>query len=245
MKAGVQLYTLRDAFAADLAGGLAKLNRLGYTTVELAGLYGLTATGLGAMLAGAGLTAKSAPYGLAQLEDEFDQVVSDLGTLGLANVVMPWISADGYEGRWEEIASRLNGVGSALADEGIRLSYHNHDFELREDQGVVPMEFLAEHLDPASVGFELDVAWVQHAGHCPAEWIERLGDQVDFLHMKDVTVAGELCDVGTGSVDWDGVLAAAAAQGVGLWFVEHDNPRDAFETVANCYAYLAGKGVEF
>ena len=245
MKVGVQLYTLRDALATDLAGGLAKVKSLGYNWVELAGLYDLSARELGTLLSDTGLTAASAHYGLTQLEDDFGQVVEDLNTLGLTNVVMPWISADSYEGRWEEIASRLNGVGSALADEGVRLSYHNHDFELRDDQGVVPFEFLADHLDPASVGFQIDVAWVHHAGHNPAEWIERLGDQVDFLHLKDVTASGELCDVGSGAVDWDAVLAAAAEQGIETGFVEHDNPQDAFATIANCRAFLVGRNVEF
>ncbi|MFX4918081.1 hypothetical protein ABTB83_19070, partial [Acinetobacter baumannii] len=86
-------------------------------------------------------------------------------------------------------------------------------------------------------------AWVKHAGHDPVQWIEKLGDQIDFLHLKDVTGSGELAIVGTGSVDWDGVLAAASNVGIQAGFVEHDNPVDAFESVTASLAFLRGKGV--
>lgn len=243
MQAGVQLYTLRDPFGTDLDGGLRRIAEIGFRFVELAGLYGLQADQLKEKLGAAGLTAVSSHHGLTDIETQFDQVVADCETLGVSTVVMPWLSINDFAGRWEEVASRLNGVGSALAEQDIRLAYHNHDFEFREDNGVLPMEFLADHLDPESCGIELDIAWVKHAGHNPVEWIEKLSDQIDFLHFKDVTDGGELCVVGQGTVDWDSVLAAASNAGIEAGFVEHDNPTDAFASVTASLEFLRGKGV--
>lgn len=243
MQAGVQLYTLRDPFGTDLDGGLRRIAEIGFRFVELAGLYGMQAGQLKEKLDAAGLTAVSAHNGLVEIETKFDEVVADAETLGVQTVVMPWLSINDFAGKWEEVASRLNGVGSALAEKGIRLAYHNHDFEFRADDGVLPMEFLADHLDPEACAIELDIAWVKHAGHDPAQWIEKLGDQIDFLHFKDVTADGQLVEVGQGSVDWDGVLAAAANAGIEAGFVEHDNPADAFASVAASLAFLRGKDV--
>jgi sugar phosphate isomerase/epimerase len=243
MQAGVQLYTLRDPLGEDLDGGLKRIADIGFRFVELAGLYGLHASELKEKLAAAGLTPVSSHNGLVEVENQLEQVVADAKTLGVSTVVVPWLSINDFPGRWEEVASRLNGVGNALAEHDIRLAYHNHDFEFREDNGVLPMEFLADHLDPENCGIELDLAWVKHAGHDPVMWIEKLGDQIDFLHLKDVTADGELSIVGQGTVDWDAVLAAAANVGIEAGFVEHDNPGDAFASITASIEFLRGKGV--
>ena len=245
MQAGVQLYTLRDTLGQDLDGGLKRIAEIGYRFVETAGLYDLSASELRNKFDANGLIAVSSHIGLTEIETNFKQVVADAQTLGLSLIVMPWISADAYPGRWEEIASRLNGVGATLADEGLRLAYHNHDFEFKEDNGVVPFEFFADHLDPESVGYEIDLAWVAHAGQDPAAWITRLGEQIDCLHFKDVTADGQLCDVGKGKIDWDSVLKAAEEVEVTSGLVEHDNPGDAFASITASKEFLASKGVTF
>ena len=245
MQVGVQLYTLRDTLGQDLDGGLKKIAELGYRFVETAGLYGHTADELREKFDANGLVAVSSHTGLGDIEDKYEDVVAEAQALGLGLIVVPWISADAYPGRWEEIASRLNGAGATLAEDGLRLAYHNHDFEFKEDNGVVPFEFFADHLDPDSVGYEIDIAWVAHAGQDPAAWIKRLGEQIDCLHFKDVTASGELCDVGKGKVDWDSVLAAAKDAGVISGLVEHDHPVDAFDSITVSKAFLAGKGCTF
>ncbi|MES1147271.1 MAG: sugar phosphate isomerase/epimerase [bacterium] len=245
MQVGVQLYTLRDTLDQDLDGGLKRISELGFRFVETAGFYDLSPEALRDKFDANGLVAVASHTGLDAIEADLAKVVSDSKALGLGLVVVPWISADAYEGRWEEIASRLNGVGATLADEGIRLAYHNHDFEFKADNGIVPMEFFADHLDPEAVGFEIDLAWVAHAGQNPVEWIEKLADQIDVLHMKDVTVDGQLADVGKGKVDWDAVLAAAADAGITSGLIEHDNPGDAFASISASKAFLESKGCTF
>ena len=52
---GLQLYSLRELAAADLAGTLEKIRNMGYTGIEFAGLYGqrhIPQGGCGAVLVG-------------------------------------------------------------------------------------------------------------------------------------------------------------------------------------------------
>ena len=48
---GLQLYSLRDYFSKDVPGTLAKVNELGFRTVELAGTYGKSPAEFTALLA--------------------------------------------------------------------------------------------------------------------------------------------------------------------------------------------------
>src|SRR6186713_1369546 len=57
---GIQLYTLRRAAGADLAGVLESLAKIGYKEVECAGYYNHSATDVRDLLKKNGLTAPSA-----------------------------------------------------------------------------------------------------------------------------------------------------------------------------------------
>ena len=62
----IQLYTVRDILAADPAGTLATLARIGYTRVEVAGTAGLTAEAFRALLDANGIRATSGHFGIPQ-----------------------------------------------------------------------------------------------------------------------------------------------------------------------------------
>src|SRR3954469_13264664 len=62
----IQLYTLRDQMAADAAGTLKALARIGYRSVEHAGFVGRTAAEFKLLLQRAGLRATSGHQGIPQ-----------------------------------------------------------------------------------------------------------------------------------------------------------------------------------
>ena len=60
-----------------------------------------------------------------------------------------------------------------------------------------------------------------------------MGDRITAVHVKDIAPAGEnadedgWADVGQGTVDWKGLMAALKEQTKAKYFVmEHDNPKD-------------------
>ena len=68
---------------------------------------------------------------------------------------------------------------------GLRLGYHNHDFELSSIVGGRPaLEVLADALDPAVI-LEVDTYWAAVGGQDVPALLRRLGDRVRYLHVKD------------------------------------------------------------
>ena len=66
-----------------------------------------------------------------------------------------------------------------------------------------------------------------------------------MVHVKDMdgSAAKPMVDVGKGVIDWKGIFAQSREAGIEHYFVEHDNARDPFASIAASYAYL--RGLEF
>jgi sugar phosphate isomerase/epimerase len=71
------------------------------------------------------------------------------------------------------------------ADLGLRVGYHNHEFELATRiDGRHALEVFADRLDP-NVVLEVDTWWAHVGGADVPALLERLGDRVVALHLKD------------------------------------------------------------
>lgn len=236
----VQLYTVREALAADLPGTLARLAELGFEQVELFGFVDREAEYAAGLIA-AGL---SAPSGHARLvhADDPAAAIAAASRLGLATLIDPMVPAERWETREQvqSTASRLNDLARIGADHGVRIGYHNHEWELASRiDGTPALEVLAELLDPA-VELEVDTFWAEVGGVPAADLLRRLGDRVTHIHVKDGPVSRDTATqtaVGSGALDIPGILAAAPGA---LAVVElDDHTGDVFTALADSLAYLA------
>lgn len=242
----LQLYTVRDAAKRDFLGTLAAVAAMGYTAVELAGLNGVPAARVRQALDEGGLTAVSAHVPLAELKDRRAAAVADLHALGCTQVVVPWVG-DAHRAPVAAVttlAAELNELGRRLADDGLRLAYHHHDFEFKPLEGTSMWEVLTTQLDPDLVGLEIDVYWAQRGGHDPAALIADHAASLGLIHLKDIARGGS-ADVpaGEGALDWEAILAAARAAGVAWYIVEQDNPRDALDDVRRARELMLGRAL--
>ena len=239
----VQLYTLRTMKEppGEIFNALAEI---GYQGVELAGVYGLSALALRDLLQGAGLRVVSAHVSLDSIEADLPAVVRYQKTLGNDVLVVPWVpeSLRGPDAAsWQALGARLARLARRASHAGMRLMYHNHDFEMVIIDGRPAIDWLLEAAGPA-VGFEIDLAWAQAGGQDPAAMLRQYAGRVSRVHAKDWSQeARDIADVGAGDVKWDEVLPAAAAAGAEWLIVEHDRPADPLASVGNSYAFLAGK----
>jgi len=211
---GIQLYTLGPDVAKDLDGVLGQVAKIGYRTVELAGLYGRTPADFKAALDRAGLVATSAHVqarGAGSLEGDLSQVADMLGTLGVKNAVMP---SPYVPDRAAEVAKGLTGgdfyrkaMGALTADDyrfnadflnekaavlersGVAVGYHNHNFELAPQGDTTGLDILLSRTDPALVTFEADVGWISAAGVDPATFLGKHKGRFSLMHVKDVKPA--------------------------------------------------------
>jgi len=230
----VQLFTVNAELESDLDGTLAELAARGFTAVEPYDFV-RRADLLAASFAAHGLVA---PTGHAFLASESfvnpdgtgttievptpDQVFDAADTLGMTTVIDPYTAPARWETREqiEETARLLNAAAGIAAARGLRVGYHNHAHELEATfDGQTGLELLAELLDPRVV-LEVDLYWAARAGVDSAALLERLGDRVVAVHVKDGTLDPEAIAAyppadqvaaGTGNVPLAAALDAASA----------------------------------
>lgn len=241
----IQLYTLREEAAKDLQGTLQRLARIGYTAIELAGMYGHSASQVRAMIDGAGLRGVSAHIPLVEFEDRLDKVVEDAHTLGCEWVVIPWIGEElRSEAKLRELGEKMTAWGATIAGAGMKFGYHNHNFEFdnRTTGGETLWEMLVKHTDAATVSFELDAYWAMRGGFDPATLLREHADRIGLLHLKDANKEDPTKDTpfGDGALDWGAILAAARAANVAWYIVEQDHPGDVWADVERSLANAQG-----
>lgn len=180
---GIQLYSVRDDLGpADLDRTLARLAGFGFTHAEPYDI--LTDTdGLGAALRDAGLSAATAHASV--LRHDVEDVLDAAQALGIGCVITPYVDPGSIADRAgvERLAATLNAAAEIAVARGIRIGYHNHDFEFAQTvEGVPVYELLTALLDPAVV-LEVDVYWAGVGGADVFELLPRLGGRVRHLHV--------------------------------------------------------------
>jgi sugar phosphate isomerase/epimerase len=241
-----QLYSARNF--PPLEAQLEALAAIGYDAVEpYAGNFKDDAKGFRGKTDALGLAVPSAHMPLASLEADRAQFIDTAKTLGVETAVLPHIAAEARpktaEG-WKTLGARLGEHAAHLAEAGLKLAWHNHDFEYATlPDGSRPIDHL---LAPSGVRSEIDIGWVVRAGVDPDAEIRRQGAKIAAFHIKDTAKPGTTTrddgwtDVGAGIIDWHALWSPISASEARLLVVEHDNPSDWRAFAANSYKYLNG-----
>ncbi|MCU0511063.1 MAG: sugar phosphate isomerase/epimerase [Anaerolineae bacterium] len=239
---GLQLYTVRDALAQDFEGTIRKIAAMGYEGVETAGMFGESPQSAAALFRSLGLKVIGAHSPLP-LGDDAARVVETLGILGTDLAICPWLPPEEYYQSLagvQRVVDLLNEADASARRHGLRLMYHNHDFEfLPLADGTLPLLYLLEHVAP-TVLFEIDTYWVKTAGQDVVAMLERFGDRAQLLHIKDgPAVRGRpMLALGEGVMDFAPIVAASRAAAL---VVELDEcATDMLTAVETSYRYLKG-----
>ncbi|MEM6561367.1 MAG: sugar phosphate isomerase/epimerase [Planctomycetota bacterium] len=216
----LQLYTVREALNHDLDGGLAAIAAMGYTHVELAGLYGGAAEQLKAKLDANGLTAVAGHDAWITDTPDPTTAIETARVFGYGHVVQPfWPDDKRTAAGYAQIADAIN----AQNIDGITFAYHNHDFEFQTlDDGRTGFDVI---FDNTGVTAELDTCWAVVAGIDTPALIAKLAGRLPLIHVKDCRdlAAKTLTEIGTGVVPIKDILAAATDAGTEYFVVEQDN----------------------
>ncbi|MFG6176963.1 sugar phosphate isomerase/epimerase family protein [Halomonas sp. THAF12] len=228
-----QMYTLRDF--GSLEEQFAAVERAGIESVELVGDQGIEADEMNALLARHDLEVVSSHVPIEDLRHDLGDVVAYHRAIGNDTLVIPYLAEDARpdsaEG-WQALGEEIGGLANRLAEDDMRLAYHNHDFEMQTFDGRTALEILMEAAGPEVLG-EVDLAWVARGGQDPADYLEHFDGRLFAVHAKDNAPAGTAEDqrgfaiVGQGVLDWDEILPAAREAGVEVYVIEHDQPKDA------------------
>jgi sugar phosphate isomerase/epimerase len=253
----IQLFTLRDQLAIDLEGTLQALGDIGYTRVEHAGFVGRTVTEFKAALDAAGLRATSGHVLIPQPFDPaaWSASLADANTLGSRFIVHPFFGIDFGTGEvvrttapWRAFARDLNRAGRMAREAGLKLGYHNHNWEffrLTDNPSRTAYDVLTEVTDPDLVHLELDLFWAIRGARDPVDLIRQNKGRVLQYHVKDMNREGSFADPGEGLIDFARIFRHSDEAGVREYIVERDDagtpprqPADALDTARVGYQFL-------
>ncbi len=237
----IQFWTVRDQLERDFDGTLTRLAEIGFRAVEPFGLPA-NLNKLSAALSNAGLTAPTA-HGDVLLNPE--AAIAAAVELGTTVLIDPYQPEEIFqnESSIQRLADQLSAAAELAAPHGIKIGYHNHDHELRNEVRGVPALFALANMVSQDVVFEIDLFWCQVAQVDPLDVLKELDGRVVALHAKDAPLGGHVKDqvyLGKGSVD---VLACAKQAANARLVVEFDEYNgDIFEGVAGSLNYLKENG---
>ena len=256
LKVGLQLYTLREYIGKDVPGVLAKVAHAGYSEVETYGyspqthFWGLTPKAFKAALSAQGLTTSSGHYemnGFVGGNTEALKAYLDAAAVcGQTYVVVPHLDEKLRKtpDDFKAIAEKVNKAGELCKAAGLRLAYHNHDFEFKAVQGTTLYDVLLRETQPDLVDFELDLYWVVRAGLDPVKLIDAHPKRFAMWHVKDMDRAHpeHNTEIGAGSIDFKQIFQRAQASGLKHLFVEQEYfAMDAYQSIAQSAAYIKKK----
>lgn len=228
--AGIQLYTVRELMKNDPDGTLMKISEIGYRYIEAAAyskrkLYNMKPKDFAKKLRSLKLKLISSHVTLN--DDNIVEAIDSHAEAGCKYIVLPYLPESKRQGidDYKKLADRLNRFGEKTAASGIKLGYHNHDFEFDIMDGQKGFDVLLEETEPGLVCFELDIFWIIYAGYQPEPYFDKHPGRFDLWHVKDMNNLEEkkFTEVGNGIIDFEKIFKSAKRSGMEYYFVEQDH----------------------
>jgi sugar phosphate isomerase/epimerase len=255
-KVGLQLYSLRDQLPKDVNGVIAKVAAAGYKEVEPfgyskeKGFWGLDAKTFDALLKSNGLTTPSGHYDMNRFfgsgnTDQLETYIEAANITGQSHVIVPSINNNFIKtvDDFKATAEKLNKAGEVCKKGGLKLGYHNHNFEWKEVDGTTFYDTVLDHTDPKLVTMEMDIYWVVRSQKDPLELFAKHPGRFGFVHVKDMdkTHNNLNTEIGKGTIDYVKIIAAAKKDGVKHFIVEQENyiDIDPYVSIAESQKYVS------
>jgi sugar phosphate isomerase/epimerase len=249
-----QLYTVRDFIKTpqQVAASFKRIKEIGYNAVQVSGIGPVDNQFVKDTADLEGLTICATHIGFDRLRDDMDGVISqhklwNCKYVGIGS--MPEVYRGDKEG-YIRFAKEASEYGRVLAQHGLTLIYHNHNFEFRKFDDKTGMELLFEESDPKAFHFEIDTYWVQAGGGDPVAWIKKMQGRMAVVHFKDMAIGENskqiMAEVGEGNLNWRDIITACSEIDAEWCAVEQDIcQRDPFESLAISKKNLEHLGCQF
>lgn len=235
---GLALYTVRNDMDTNARATLQAVSEADYKYIEAAGYsegnyYDMSPKEFKSLLKELRLKPVSTHQATVTLDNAETQM-ADAKKAGFTYFVIPIppmglfkfdneSQSMGMTGGAANLAKILNTLGEKCKKAGLKLLYHNHDFEFKKDKdGIVPIDYLLEHTNPKYVNFQMDLYWVTKAGADPVAYFEKYPGRFKIWHVKDMDEQGRFAPVGNGNIDFSRILEHKKLSGMKYYMVEQD-----------------------
>jgi sugar phosphate isomerase/epimerase len=239
---GLTLYTVRNEMDSNPVETLKAVADAGYKYIEAASysdgkFYNLTPEEFKNHVEALGMIPLSTHQSTATL-DNIDEEIAAVKAAGFKYFVIPVPPMGHFKydpktqslsmsDDLELLAGILTTMGKKCKEAGLQLLYHNHNFEFEKNKnGIVPIEYFLENLDPEYVNFEIDLYWAVKAGADPVAYFNKYPGRFKIWHVKDMDDQGRFAPVGTGTIDFAKILQNKEVSGMQYYIVEQDQTFD-------------------
>ncbi|WP_246230385.1 sugar phosphate isomerase/epimerase family protein [Mucilaginibacter humi] len=202
------------------------------------------------MLKQNGLTTPSAHYDMNQFlgsgkTENFDAYIEAAHATGQSHIIIPSINGEYIKtvDECKAVADKMNQAAEICKKNGLKLGYHNHNFEWRRIGDTTFYDTILDNTDPKLVAMEMDIYWVVRSGNDPLELFAKHPGRFEFVHVKDMDKAKSNLntEIGSGSIDFVKILAKAKQGGVKHFIVEQENYTniDPYVSIAQSAKYVS------
>lgn len=271
LKIGLQLYSVRDKMENDMAATLKTVKEIGYDYVELAGYFGKSAEEISSLLKKYDLKCISVHQSLDFYVEKGNAGIEFIKALGAEYSAVPWYEASELNNNFAATVKLFTEMGKTLKDGGLKMLYHNHDFEFVKNGDELIIDKIYSTVPSEYLNPEFDTCWIKYAGYDPCEYLEKYAGRIDIVHIKDfwakklasgpvyalIDSEGkeikpesngerdfEFRPVGSGMQDVKAIMQASEKAGASYVIVEQDNwyEADSLECAKKSREYLKSIG---
>ena len=235
MEYGIQLYSVRDLTEKNMEEALRQVSELGYKFVEFAGFFGIPAEEIKGMLDKYGLKVSGTHTGWREIADHFEETVAYHKAIGNKNIIIPGGDFSDQK-KLDALIDMINEFQPKLAAEGITLGYHNHHKEFLPNKDGSNIE--DQLIYRTNVMLEIDTYWAYVGMKNPIALLDRLGDRVKVIHIKDGDAEGNGTPLGMGTAPVADVYAKAIEMGLPMVVESETCNPDGMTEAKICIEYL-------
>lgn len=230
----VQLWSIKEDVKKDIKGTLTQLAEMGFDGVEFANEFGNYADKpeeLKSLLDELKLVGSAAHVSFEQLDDtNFDKTVAFYQKLDIKYLIVPWDERAWSPDGIDTVTKLLNEHAEKLAQYGMRVGFHNHQYEFADYKGTTYWDYLAKNTSD-NVILQLDVGWVINVGKDPVDYVKRYPGRTLTTHYKIYRSEEEkdmAVIIGDDETDWSALIKANMSVGGTEWIVieQEQYPKD-------------------
>lgn len=218
---GLQLYSVRTECEKDLAATIAAVAKMGYQGVEFAGYYNHTAQEIRKMLDDNGLLCCGTHTQLdTLLGDNLAATIEFNQVIGNKYLIVPWLNEDMRNSKeaWLKTAALFTEIADKIKTQGMKLGYHNHNFEFAAIDGEIPWDIFFGNASKDLI-MQIDTGNCLDGGGDPITFLQKYPGQAVTVHLKEFSATNPKAILGEGDIKWNEVFAICESVGGTEWYI--------------------------